>query len=167
MEVELIIGPQEQALDGTNLSLSIGGDLQVDFLKPNNSMLRFDDLSIEVFLAHDSEEYIDSKILQFPCKLYLIISEAAVLALEGADHDFSEEGDLGEHDVGGAVLFAVGAEALDGVGWMEEKVPYSRFFMSENSDCMSFFCMRLFNFKGYYKGEDQQLYTIGNHRKKE
>jgi len=39
-----------------------------------------------------------------------------VVALEGADHDLSEEGYLGEHDVGGAVLLAVGAEALDRVG---------------------------------------------------
>jgi hypothetical protein len=123
VEVELIVGTPEEALDRTNLCLSVSGDLQVHFLKPNHCMFRFNQLSIEVILPHDAEEYIHSKILQFPRKLYLIIPEAAVVALEGADHDFAEEGDLGEHDVGGAVLFAVGAHALDGVGCIGEKVP--------------------------------------------
>jgi hypothetical protein len=48
--------------------------------------------------------------------LDLVVTEAAVLAMEGHEDDLLERGDLGKKEIGHAVLVAVHAEALDARG---------------------------------------------------
>lgn len=145
MEVELLVGTEQVALDCVDFGFAVGGDLQLDLPEGNDCMFGLDEFSVEILLFENAEENLDSEVGEFSCELHLVVSEAALGALEGADHEFPEEGDLGEHDVGGAVLLAVGAEAFDGVGCVRGAVPFSKSLISVKSGSSSslfcFFCI--------------------------
>ncbi len=62
MKFKLLISPQKIALYSIDLSLSVGGDLQIHLVKPNNRVFWFYEFSVEIFFLHNSKEYLHAII---------------------------------------------------------------------------------------------------------
>ena len=109
MKFKLVVGPQEIAFDGVDLCLSVGWNFKVDLFEMDDSELWLDKLPVEVFLAHDSKEYLHPKVWEFSSELHFIVSVATVFAAEGGDDDLSEEGYFCHEESSLSILLAVGA----------------------------------------------------------
>lgn len=139
MEIELFVGSKQVSLNGVDFGLAIGWNLQINFLKMNDGVLRLDEFPVEIAFAEHSEQDIHSKITQLTCKIALIVVISALITGEGGDHDLSEEGDLGEENGGKAVLLTVYTHGLDCVCWVSKQLRYSMFFMSAKMTSGAFF----------------------------
>ena len=62
MKVQFIICSPKISLDGIDFSFSVCWNLEIDFFKMNDSMFRFDELSVEVIFIHDSEQNLNSEV---------------------------------------------------------------------------------------------------------
>ena len=102
MEVEFIMHSQKKSLNGINLGFSISWNLEINLFEVNHTVLRFDQFSVEICLAKNSEKDLDSEIRQFSSELNLVITVSALITVEGSDDNFSEEGNFGEEDGGGS-----------------------------------------------------------------
>lgn len=119
MKHELFIHSEEISFNCVDFCFSVGWDLQVDFFKMNHTVLGFNELSVEVIFAHDSEQNLNSEIREFSSELYFVIAIAALITVEWGDYNFSEERYFGEEEGGFAILIAIGANAFDNSGWID------------------------------------------------
>jgi hypothetical protein len=89
---EVFEGLAQDGLDCGHFCL-LGWDLQLQLFDPDGAVFGTDDFAIHVVDGETAEEDVDAKVWQSAGKLYLAVAFPAVLAVEGAEHNFTEEGD--------------------------------------------------------------------------
>ena len=119
MKLQLIVSSQKVAFNSVDFCLSIGWNFEIDFFKVNNSVLRFDKLSVQIIFIHDSEENLHSEVRKLPTELHFIVSVSTMLTVERCDDDFSEEGDFGHQKSSLSIFVAIGALTFNDSGWIE------------------------------------------------